>query len=57
MEDPYSEMHVVLDPDNPYSDLFCLCGESMVENINKLINKLVQDIVWMSVELSDMQTC
>ena len=28
----------------------------MIENINKLINKLVQDIVWMSAELSDMQT-
>ena len=56
MEDPYSEMHVALDPDGPYSDLFCLRGESMVESINKLINKLVQDIFWMSAELSDMQT-
>ena len=56
MEDPYSEMHVALDPDDPYSDLFYLHGESMIENINKLINKLVQDIVRMSAELSDMQT-
>ena len=45
MEDPYSEIHVALDPNDPYSDLFCLCGESMVESINKLINKLIQDIV------------
>ena len=52
MEEPL--MHVVLDSDDPYSDLFCLCDESMVESINKLINKLVQDIVWMSAELSDM---
>ena len=56
MENPHSEMHVALDPDDPYSNLFCLRGESMVENINKLINKLVQDIFWMSAELSDMQT-
>ena len=27
MEDSYSEMHVALDPDDPYSDLFCLRGE------------------------------
>ena len=33
---------------------FFLHGESMVESINKLINKLVQDIVWISAELSDM---
>ena len=49
-------MHVTLDPDDPYSSMFCLRDESMVESINKLINKLVQDIVWMSAELSDMQT-
>ena len=45
MEDQYSEMHVALDPNDPYSDLFCLRGESMVESINKLINKIIQDIV------------
>ena len=56
MEVPYSEMHVALDPDGPYSDLFCLRDESMVESINKLINKLVQGIFQMSAELSDMQT-
>ena len=31
-EDPYSEMHVALDPDDPYSSMFCLCDESMVES-------------------------
>lgn len=31
MEDPYKEMHMALDTEKPCSGLFCLRGESMVD--------------------------
>ena len=34
MEDPYSKLYVALDPDDPYSDLYCLRDESMVERVS-----------------------
>ena len=44
-------MHVPLSGDE-YLDLFCLRGESMVESVNKIVNKLVYEITRMSAELA-----
>ena len=48
-------MHVPLSGDE-YPDLFCLRGESMVESVNKIVNKLVYEITRMSAELAHTKT-
>ena len=55
LEDPYPNMHVPLSGDE-YPDLFCLRGESMVESVNKIVNKLVYEITRMSAELAHTKT-
>ena len=48
LEDPFDNMHIALNPDNPYSDLYFLCGSSSMESMNKQVNKLVNEVSQMS---------
>lgn len=49
-EDPFDSMHVLIDPDDEFSDLYCFRGTSNVESVNHIINKLVAEILQMSAD-------
>ena len=50
LEDPFDDMHVALDPDDQYSDLYCYRGSSSLEITNKQVNKLVHEVSRMSAD-------